>query len=533
MAAAQTGKTEIELNILGYLVHLDPCPILWVWPSDELGQAFSKERFAPTVRDTPVLRDRVYEAKARNSNNTIMAKSFPGGYLAFVGANSPRKLASRPVRVLLMDEIDGYPASSGTEGDPRKLAEKRTTTFWNSLIMETSTPTIEGLSPIEDEYMKGTMEKWCWSCPGCGKYTEPAWERLVWRDHEMNPLLQCPHCGRKFDETAWKACPGKWIPDHPDRWKHRSFHLSAMVSPWLSWADMVSEYKDAKSSGGIQAMQVFFNTRLARTWDAGGASLDSEVLEKRRIPYGEGLPAGVLVLTAGIDTQDDRLEVEVVGWGLGNESWGIVYRVFTGNPEKDPAVWNQLDEFLKKSWTRLDGAKLGISCACIDSGGHCTSQVYRFTRLREARRIYAVKGRGGPGVPQVGRPNRAGRERTILFTLGVDAIKTLLFFRLAVEEEGPDYCHWPRDPESGYDRAYFDGLTSEKRVVKSTPKGRKVEWVKKIQKGRNEPLDCRVYATAALVILNPDIKRLAGIGGTLQKGKTAKHRKVLSKGIRI
>ena len=534
MAAAQTGKTELELNVLGRHVHMDPCSILWVWPTEDLAQSFSKERFAPTVRDTPVLKDRIREAKSRDSNNTIMAKSFPGGFLAFVGANSPRKLASRPIRVLLMDEIDGYPASAGTEGDPRKLAEKRTTNFWNSLVIQTSTPTIKGLSPIESEYEKGTMERWHWQCPGCGVDVEPVWERLIFQGKDSAPLLRCPHCGKDFPEREWKEAPGRWIALHPSRKSHRSFQLSSLISPWISWAEIVEEFMDAKHSGGIQSMQVFFNTRLARTWDAGGASLDSEVLERRRSDYGdEGLPMGVLVLTAGVDVQDDRLEVEVVGWGVGRESWGVVYRVFQGDPSKDLDVWRQLDDFLKGSWSRADGVRLGISCACVDSGGHCTSQVYRFTRLREPRRVFAIKGRGGAGVPQVCKPTRTGRERAVLFSLGVDSIKTLLFARLRVEDEGPDYCHWPRDPESGYDPTYFDGLTSEQRVVKTTPKGRKVEWVKKTQKARNEPLDCRVYATAALEILNPNFERLAEVAASGGGKPRPNKPKVLSKGVSL
>lgn len=534
MAAAQTGKTELELNVFGRFVQMDPCSVLWVWPTDELAQAFSKERFAPTVRDTPVLKERIREARARDSNNTIMTKSFPGGFLAFVGANSPRKLASRPIRVLLMDEIDGYPASAGTEGDPRKLAEKRTTNFWNAIIIQTSTPTIKNLSPIEDEYEKGSMERWHWKCPGCGVDVEPKWERLIWRENPDVPVLRCPHCGGDFGEQTWKNQPGRWIATHPQRKRHRSFHLTALISPWMSWPDLVEEFLEAKSSGGIQAIQVFYNTRLAKTWDVGGATLEAETLERRRSQYGdEGLPIGVLVLTAGVDVQDDRLEVEVVGWGIGNESWGVQYRVFVGDPAKDPEVWQQLDDFLKGGWTREDGVRLGISCVCVDSGGHCTSQVYRFTRLREARRIFAIKGRGGAGVPQIGKPSRMGRERAVLFTLGVDSIKTLLFARLRVEDEGPDYCHWPRDKESGYDSVYFEGLTSEQRVIRSTPKGRKVEWVKKTQKARNEPLDCRVYAMAALGILNPNMEAIAEMVKSPKKNTPAKRKRVLSKGVKL
>ncbi len=530
MAAAQVGKTELEMNVFGRFVTVDPCPMLWTWPTDDLAEAFSKERLAPTIQSTPVLRERVREAKSRTSGNTILNKKFPGGYLALVGANAPKKLASRPVRVLLMDEIDGYPASAGTEGDPRKIAEKRVSTFWNSLIIQVSTPTIKDLSPIESEYEKGSMERWHWKCPGCGEYVEPKWDLLIFRNRETDPVLRCPRCGKEYGETVWKSAPGKWVATHPERRRHRSFHLTGLVSPWVTWAELVEEFLEAKESGGIQAMQVFYNTRLALTWDEGGSTVEASMLERRRGVYGEGLPLDVLVLTVGVDVQDDRLEAEVVGWGVGFESWGIEYKVFMGDPAKDLHVWTQLDEFLKKAWARADGVKLGISCTCVDSGGHCTSQVYRFTKLRQQRRVFAIKGRGGPGVPQIGKPTRANREKAVLFTLGVDALKTLLYARLRVEDEGPDYCHWPRGGETGYDGTYFDGLTSERKVIKMSPKGRKVEWVKKSQKVRNEPLDCRVYATAAIGILNPNLKGLAERG--ISKTATRK-RRVLSKGVSV
>ncbi len=529
MAAAQTGKTEIELNIFGYLVDVDPCSILWVWPSEDLGESFSKERLAPTIQDTPVLREKIRDVKSRSSDNTILSKKFPGGYVAIVGANSPKKLASRPVRALLMDEIDGYPASAGTEGDPRKLAEKRVTTYWNSLVIQTSTPTITDLSPIDSEWKKGTMERWYWPCPKCGKDVNPRWELLIWQGREENPVMRCPHCGKESEEQHWKRQNGRWIADHPERRKHRSFHLTGLISPWISWPELVEEYIEAKESGGIQALQVFYNTRLARTWDAIDSSIELETLEQHKEEY-KMPPLGVLVLTAGVDIQDDRLEVEVVGWGIGYESWGIAYRVFVGNPARDMHVWSQLDDLLKQQWIRADGQMLSVACVCIDSGGHATSQVYRFTRLREDRRVYAVKGRGGAGVPQVSKPSRAGREKALLFTLGVDQIKALLIARLKVEEPGPDYCHWPASEETGYDEKYFDGLTAERRVVETTSQGaRKVRWVKRTQKSRNEPLDCRVYATAAIAILSPNFERLAGVA----KKQPTKKRRILSEGVTL
>lgn len=310
---------------------------------------------------------------------------------------------------------------------------------------------------------------------------------------------------------------------------HRSFCLSGVVSPWLTWPVLVAEFIDAKEQG-IQELQVFYNTHLARTWDDAGSSVEPDALERHRDTY-DLLPLEALVLTAGVDIQDDRIEVEVVTWGAGYESWGVEYRVFVGDPAVDADVWNQLNTFLRSSWQRADGITLRLSCTCVDSGGHCTSQVYRYCRRTESRRIFAIKGRGGNGVPMVGKPTRTGRERTMLFTLGVDALKTLLFSRLVVNDFGPDFCHWPRDEKTGYDHSYFVGLVSEQRVVTSGKSGRKVEWRKKNSKGRNEPLDCRVYATAALLIFNPNLTELSE---NKEKPATPKRRtRVLSSGIQL
>lgn len=531
MFASQTGKTEIELNMLGYIVSQDAGPVLWVWPTDELAENFSRERLAPTIAETPRLRELVHDAKSRDSKNTITNKSFPGGFIALVGANAPRKLASRPIRYLIMDEIDGFPASAGTEGDPIGLAVKRTTTFWNRKIIQVSTPTLRGLSAIEREYERGTMEAWQWRCPHCGQWAAENWDLCRFDGPEA--VMRCPHCGQDATEAEWKSAPGRWYAEHPEREAHRSFRISALASPWVSWNELHEEYAQARESGGVEEQKVFVNTRLARTWDEGSGAIEAAEVESHRYDYGEdALPLDILVLTAGIDVQDDRLEVEIVGWGAGMRSWGVRYAVFTGRPETDPAVWAQLDSLLKTVWTRADGATLAVSCACIDSGGHCTSQVYRYTKLREAARVFAIKGRGGQGVPLVSKPSRANRERAVLFTLGVDALKAALYARLKVKDEGPDYCRWPRNEKSGYEHTYFAGLVSEERVVTTTRKGKKVEWVKKTSKARNEPLDCRVYATAALHILNPDLDALAA-SGTVQPGRPRAKKRVLSSGIRL
>lgn len=532
MSSAQIGKTELILNIIGYYVDYDPAPIMLVLPTLDLAEAFSKDRISPMFRDTPALRDKIKSNKSRDSNNTLLHKRFPGGHITLVGANSPASLASRPIRILLADEVDRYPHSAGDEGDPIDLASKRTTTFWNKKKVYVSTPTTKGLSKIEDEYENSTKEEWNLPCPSCKNYQPLKWKQIKFEDATM----ECDYCQGRFKELEWKSQKGIWIAREYNK-KVRGFHLNELASPWKRWETIISEFKIAKRSK--ETLKVWINTSLGESWEEPSET-NAEDLYKRRERYNAEVPGDVLVLTAGVDTQNDRLEVEVVGWGLEKESWGIEYKIFYGDPGQDQ-VWNQLDEYLKKEFKFADGLGIMISTTCIDTGGHFTSEVYKYCKPREHRRIYGIKGRGGPGVPLIGGVTRNNRERAALFTIGVDQGKQLLITRLKTEFEGPGYCHFPIEEDRGYNEKYFDGLTAERRVIKYSKGKPKVEWV--VREGsRNEPFDIRNYATAALEILDPDLEMLSRENKTgniyIQKSQmtsskvTRKRRKkIISKGL--
>lgn len=509
--SAQVGGTEFLLNALGYFIDQDPAPILFLRPSVDEAKDFSKDRIAPMIRDTSVLKAKVKDVKSRDSNNTLLHKAFPGGQVTLVGANSPAGLSSRPIRVLIGDEIDRFKESAGTEGDPISLAEKRTTTFWNRKILYVSTPGIKGESRIEEEYEKGTMEQWHLPCPSCGSLQPLTWGQIRFEDvtHE------CKYCKEHHDEFSWKAGKGIWIPSATSE-KVRSFHINELVSPWKRWEKIIEEFLEARA-GGTETLKVWVNTSLGESWEEQGDSLDYDILEKRRECYNCDLPEGVLVLTAGVDVQDNRLEVEVVGWGVGEESWGIYYKSFIGDPAitkttdyKKPCVWDQLDTFLKTTWQYADGRGLNISAVCVDTGGHFTSEAYDFCAKREHRRIFAIKGVGGEGVPIIGRPSRSNRRKVALFPVGVNSAKESLYSRLKINYVGPGYCHFPIEADKGYDEGYFKGLVSERRVVRFHKGRPKVEWVKP-SGARNEPLDLRNYATAAQKILNPNFEALAAM----------------------
>jgi phage terminase large subunit GpA-like protein len=314
------------------------------------------------------------------------------------------------------------------------------------------------------------------------------------------------------------------MAEHPER-KTRGFHTTAMVSSFVSWEKLVEEWvyaNEHSAKGNNEPLKVFINTRLAEVWAEPGEQVDEEELAKRKEPYvyhtvqGTVIPCdvpdGVLIVTAGVDIQDNRAEIEVVGWGPEWESWGIEYGIVYGDPGT-AEFWRRLDEYLLKTWEYGDGTRIGITTACVDSGGHYTSDVYRFTKPRESRRIYSIKGQGGDGVPMVSRATQNTRNRAMLFILGVDEIKGKILASLKIHTAGPGYCHFPLSPDSddehrrGYTGEYFSGLVSERRILKFKKGFRKYEWEKK-SGIRNEPLDCRVYARAALGILNPNFAAL-------------------------
>lgn len=536
MSAAQIGKTDaFILNTLGYYMDYSPAPIMVMQPTLDMGQTFSKDRLAPMLRDTPRLTDKV-DTKSRYAGNTILKKNFPGGHVTIVGANSASSLASRPIKVLLADEVDRYPASAGTEGDPLSLAQKRQTTFWDKKTVMVSTPVIKDQSRIEKEFNHSTREEWNVPCPECGHYQPLVWEGVVFdKDNPQGEVrYRCERCGVLSTERQWKdqSINGKFVPENPDA-EARGFHLNTLASTFCGWNEIVQKFiiaKEQLDQGNPEGMKVWVNTELGEPWEEQGEHVDETELFNRREIYDAEVPEDVLVLTAGVDVQDDRFEVEVVGWGVGKESWGIRYQKIFGDMLKDQ-VWEDLDNFLLSTFHKKDGTALRIIAACIDSGGHHTDQVYRFTKKRYERRVFAIKGKGGAEVPYIRNPTTSNRVKTPLFIIGVDAGKSMLYQRLKVESKGPNYCHFPVNEEAGYTETYFKGLTSEKMVVRFR-KGRSVVvWeVKDSAHKRNEPLDLRNYATAALEITNPVLQKAEVGSAAVRQRQTG--RRMLSRGIK-
>ena len=516
--ASQTGKTDCVLNVIGYHIQHDPSPILLIQPTDKMAEAWSKDRLAPFLRDTPCMEGKIASARSRDSGNTILHKSFPGGHLTITGANSPASLASRPIRVLLCDEVDRYPPSAGSEGDPVRLASTRTSAFWNSRKVYISSPGRKGVSRMERLWERSDQRRFFVPCPDCGTHQALKWSQVQWDKDENGQHLPetaiyaCERCGSAWsDAQRWAAVrKGEWRPTAPFR-GIAGFHVNALAAQMEDGKlrNLVDEWLEAQ--GNPQELMRFVNTRLAEWWTEEGETVDETGLLARREDYealvapGCDLPDGVAVLTAGIDVQKDRLEYEITGWGRAEESWLVRYGRIYGDPKQDPAVLDELDQVLRTPLVHARGVELYIRAACIDTGGHATQTIYRWVRPRLRRPlpdgrsqfVFGIKGRSEPGRPVW--PEKASRDKRKvriqnLWVIGVDAAKDQIYGRLGIAEPGPGHCHFPRTV--GED--YFKGLTAE-HVRTVFRRGRPVRvWEERSPGAPNEPLDCRVYSYAAL-----------------------------------
>ena len=520
MWGAQLSKTETGNNFIGYAAHHAPGPIMAVQPTLDMAKRLSKQRIAPLIAETPALVERFASDKSKDSSNTIMAKEFEGGILVLTGANSAVGLRSMPVRYLFLDEVDAFPQDIDGEGDPVSLAEKRTTTFNRRKILITSTPTIKEQSRIEREYRKSDQRKYFVPCPHCGHEQWLRWRgysddttdprskdyRLVWVDEAKTQAAYiCEECGTHIEERhkTYMLENGRWVATATSvDGKTKGYWLSSLYSPlgWKSWVEILREFEEAVRDPA--SLKTFVNTVLSETWEEEySAKLDADGLAKRAESYELlTVPEGGLVITAGVDVQDNRIEILQRAWGEGEESWLVNRTVVFGDPAK-MELWDQVLDVLDMEFRHESGAILKTYATSIDSGGHFTHEVYAFTRQHRKRHILAIKGMSLPGKPALGKPTKQDiniRQQTIkkgamLWPVGSDTIKSLIYGRLKGVESGPGSYHWP----VGLPADYWKQLTSEKQVTKLINGFPKRIWVKN-NRDNNEALDCEVYAYAAL-----------------------------------
>ncbi len=521
--SARIGFTKCINAAVAYYIHQDPCPILVVQPTVEDAEGYSKEEIAPMLRDVEVLAGLVKEQSVKNSAQTILHKRFPGGVLSMVGANSGRGFRRVSRRVVIFDEVDGYPPSAGAEGDQIKLGERRTEYYWNRKIIAGSTPLVAGASRIEELFLAGDQRRYYVPCPHCGHmdYLRFSGDVGVRQGHVMHfpdgPasahfVCGSPSCGKRIDEIHKRAMieAGEWRAEGEFN-GHASFHLWAAysLSPNATWAQLVEEFLEAKSDP--LKLKTFVNTVLGETCQDRGEAPEWERLYNRRETYRlRTVPEGPIVLTAGVDVQKDRFYFEVVGWAPNKESWSIDAGEIHGDTALE-ATWRKLDdELLARVYMGTDGAAHTIAMLAVDSG-YNTQMAYAWARGNP--RAMTTKGIAGAARPLLGSPSKvdvtvAGRKISRghkMWPVGVDTAKAELYgqLRLGIADDGtppPGYCHFPEHPEW-----YFKQLTAEHQITTRNKRTRRPqrEWAL-LPNRENHILDCRVYARAAAVRLGLD-----------------------------
>ena len=543
MSSAQVGKTDMIMNMLGRMISVNPGPSLMVMPAEDDCDGFSKERLSPTIEATPCLRDRVFGG----NGSTIRYKGFPGGFLSLTGAMSPGGLKSRPIQNLFMDEVDGYPASAGVEGDPVSLARKRTQNFPFAKRVFTSTPTLKATSRIYKEFLKGTREEWEVRCRHCGEHSKVEFDDVRFekaaslsetdgrREYTVTSVhWRCPRCHGEMSEYEVKRAPAKWVAYNPEAIQRgiRSFHINAFLSPWCDWKDECKKFLDAKDDP--EMLKAFYNLELGLPWEYRESTAIPELMYLRRERYAAEVPNGVLFLTMGIDTQDNRLEYEVKGWGRGEESWGIQYGVIPGRADEE-ATWEQVDALLDRGWRMENGKVMKIVVAFMDAGGHFYDAVVEHCARRRMKRLYPIRGDNKDTGPLV-RHTRSTKRGLNLFLLNVYVGKRAVLYNAGVSQPGPRYMHYPDDESRGYDEAYFRGLISERVKIVQARGVATEKWVKIHE--RNEPLDINNYCRAAAVGFRIDLdameKRVYG-EKEIQPAQLGprKPRGLISRGIQI
>lgn len=502
MVGSQLFKTQVGLNWISASIHRAPGNILALLPTQGLAKRVSG-RIGKTIDSVPELRDTVATPRSRDARNTIDTKEFAGGTLYISTAGSASNLAEIPARYLYGDEVDRWEASVDGEGDPVELAETRTSTFGrNAKIYYTSTPTIEGQSRIAELFLKSDQRWFYVPCPHCDHFQTLEFERLNSSDGDVQYM--CVSCAALIQESAKNEMlhRGEWRPHSAGDGETVGFTLSGLYAPfgWTSWGDLYRQHSVAKallSKGDSSGMQVFYNTRLAKTWDDAQERIKPDELKGRAESYRlRTAPEGCLILTAAVDVQHNRLEVMIVGWGVDLERWIVDFQAIYGDPSAE-STWDDLDALLKTGIPHTTGAKMDIVATAIDSGGHHTHEVYQFCRSR--RHVLAIKGASSPGKPVIAaRPRKldikwqgdTDKKGAELWLIGTDTAKDWLYSRWKIPA-GPGGIHF----SSELTQDFYDQIVSEKKLVKYVKGHKRTEWVK-ARADRNEALDLSVYNLA-------------------------------------
>ena len=487
------------------------------------------------VEATPCLRDKVSPRTTAQNSSTLQEWAFAGGSLSIGGSNSGAMYRSDSYRIIILDDMDGFAEEVGDEGSPAELAEKRTDTYPNNKkIYKNSTPTIKGESHIDKEYEDSDQREFYVPCPHCGHKQVISFDNIHWNRKENgrrigDAFLTCNECGSAIHESSKQKMmlKGEWIPHNPDNPK-RGYKITSLYSPWVTWSQIVDEFIEASrlaKNGDKKRLKTWINTRLAESYDENPDTIKHSDLYERKELYAAEVPYGGLILIAGADTQDDRIELEVSAYGKNNEEWSIDRKIFTGDPAL-PDVWERLDEFLLNATYEYEGGgKMKIYAFGIDTGGNKTTHVYKYCRPRHSRRVYGLKGSSTPDAPIYTRSmSKAGGIKMPLYMVGVNQLKDEVHSALMITEPGATYIHFPNT--DAYSEGYFAQLTAEKKI--------RGKWINQGNK-RNEGFDIKVYSRAVLAITGIDLNKLSQRGAYLYLGDEESNlkpkRRIISKGI--
>lgn len=534
MKSARVGYTKMLLADIGFTAHhRRRNQIIWQ-PTDDDATEFVKTELEPMLRDVSVMQTVFPSYLSRHKDNTLQAKKFLGSIAHIKGGKAAKNYRRVSADTARLDELDAFDGDIEKEGDPVTLAAKRIEGATFPKLICGSTPKLKGFSLIEARAMLADKQfRYAIPCPGCGEYHPLTWggkdeaHGLKWRKNEdgtPDPDTArhlCPHCGvlieqgeylRTWEQGRYQADDGTTI-DHDGIFRsaageeiqppaHVAFvDVWTAYSPAASWATIVREFiaaHEKAQEGDPSKLKAFWNTTLGRTWEGDIEKTDADELIHRAEPFALRLiPRGCLLLLAGIDTQDNRLEVQVWGYGRGSEMWTIDHQVFFGNPSEDQ-VWLDLEEFLfETEYRHASGQTIKIHASAIDTGGHHTQAVYDFAYTHRNRKVFAVKGRSGAekhikdGAGQVDLDYRGRRKKrgVILWQVGTNHAKDLIHARLEITRIGPGYMHMSNE----LSQEWFRQLVGEARATKRTVTGSMSRWTP--LRKRVEALDCTVYVT--------------------------------------
>ena len=492
LKAARIGFTSLTVGAIGAHIVNEPASILVLLPTESDSRDFIVSDVEPTFAASPSLKRALSADREEGERDTLTSRRFAGGSLKIVAAKAPRNLRRHTCRILIVDEADACEA--GAEGDPIKLAERRTMTFNNRKIVIGSTPVFSDASPVLKSYAASDCRIFECPCPSCGSFFEILWPHITWpKDPDGRELpeqagCECPHCKAIIAERAKAAmvAAGTWRATKPEIIGHAGFRLNSLVSLLAnaSWAKLAAEFLASKDDPS--ALQTFVNTVLGQGWSSP-SMIDENALQARAEPFSlAAIPPEVLIITAGCDVQDDRVEVSIIGWSRDATAWVLGHFMIFGSFQ-DQSLWDEIDTLLRSRWRHPLGGSLKVDAAIIDaSDGDHFDSVLNFCVPRMGRRIFAGKGMTGARPAFAMAKGKKVADRLIL--VGVDGLKNVIFDRLT-RGRGIRFS-------SALETAYYEQLCSERRVIRYRM-GRPVRRFERTGRTRNEALDCMTYGFSA------------------------------------